>query len=188
MSHSFPLTTERLLLRGFRPVDAPAVQLLAGDRAVADTTRVVPYPYLDGMAEAWIASHQPPGPENSSIELAIELRKDGTLIGAISLVEINRTDSRAEMGYWIGKPFWGEGYCTEAAAELLRYAFEQLCLNRVCARSLTRNPASARVLEKIGMTREGCLRQHNRKWETFEDVTTHGVLVAEWRDTDPTGN
>ena len=181
MNHSFPLTTERLLLRGFSPLDAPAVQLLAGDRSIADTTRVVPHPYLDGMAEAWIASHQTPGPKNTSIELAITLRHDDSLIGAASLVEINRIDSRGEMGYWIGKPFWGKGYCTEAAAELLRYAFEQLCLNRVCARSLVRNPASARVLEKLGMTREGCLRQHNRKWEAFEDVFAYAVLADEWR-------
>ena len=188
MSQTFPLTTQRLLLRHFSPSDAPLVQLLAGDRAVADTTRVVPHPYLDGMAEAWITSQQPPGPENTSIELAIQLRVDSTLIGAISLVEINHSDSRAEMGFWLGKPFWGKGYCTEAAAELLRYAFEQLCLNRVCAHNMARNPASARVLEKLGMTREGYLRQHNRKWESFEDIVVHGILAADWRDSHPTDN
>lgn len=182
MRHPFPLTTERLTLRGFTLADAPAIQLLAGERAVADTTRIVPHPYLDGLAEDWIRSHQTPGPESTSIELAITLRQDQNLIGAISLVEINQVDSRAELGYWIGKPFWGEGYCTEAAAAILGYAFKVLALNRVSARHLARNPASGRVLEKIGMAREGCLRQHNKKWETFEDVVVHGILAAEWRD------
>ena len=182
MGHSFPLTTERLLIRSFNIGDAPTVQQLAGDRVIADTTRIVPHPYADGLADEWIQSHQLPGPESTSIELAITLRKETTLVGAISLVEINRKDSRAELGYWIGKPFWGLGYCTEAAAELLEYAFQTLGLNRVSARHLARNAASGRVLEKIGMIHEGCLRQHNKKWETFEDVVIHGILAAEWAD------
>jgi len=182
MKPIFTLKTERLFIRSFTLDDASDVQQLAGDRIIADTTRIVPHPYVDGMAEEWIRSHYPPGPESDAIELAITLQTDRTLIGAISLVEINRQDSRAELGYWIGKPFWGKGYCTEAAAELLAYAFETVGLNRVSARHLARNPASGRVLEKIGMRHEGCLRQHNKKWEAFEDVVVHGILAAEWAD------
>ena len=182
MSRPFPLTTERLLLRSFSLADAPTVQQLAGERTIADTTRIVPHPYLDGLAESWIDSHQIPGPTSTSIELAITLRADQAIVGAISLVEINQLDSRAELGYWIGKPFWGNGYCTEAAIAILSYAFQELALNRVSARHLARNPASARVLEKIGMSREGVLRQHNKKWDTFEDVVVHGILAAEWSD------
>jgi RimJ/RimL family protein N-acetyltransferase len=182
MTPIFSLNTERLLIRSFNIADAPTVQKLAGDRVIADTTRIVPHPYLDGLAEEWIQSQQPPGPESTTIELAITLRQDTTLVGAISLVAINRQDSRAELGYWIGKPFWGKGYCTEAASEILRYAFETVRLNRVSARHLARNPASGRVLEKIGMSREGCLRQDNKKWDIFEDVVVHGILAAEWAD------
>ncbi len=182
MTPIFSLNTERLLIRRFNIADAPTVQKLAGDRVIADTTRIVPHPYLDGLAEEWIQSQQPPGPESTTIELAITLRQDTTLVGAISLVAINRQDSRAELGYWIGKPFWGKGYCTEAASEILRYAFETVRLNRVSARHLARNPASRRVLEKIGMSREGCLRQDNKKWDIFEDVVVHGILAAEWAD------
>jgi len=180
MAPIFTIITERLLMRGFTLADAPMVQELAGDRLIADTTRIVPHPYLDGLAEDWIRNHQPPGPDSTAIQLAITRRTDATLVGAISLVEINREDSRAELGYWVGKPYWGKGYCTEAAAAMLRYAFESVGLNRVSAQHLSRNPASGRVLEKIGMSREGCLREHNKKWETYENVVVHGILAAEW--------
>ena len=180
MTHSFPLITERLVLRAFTPADAPDVQRLAGEWEVADTTRVVPHPYLDGMAEDWISTHEDPAQATLQIQLAVAEQATNALVGAISLVDINHQDSRAELGYWIGQPFWGQGYCTEAATALLAFAFQALELNRVCAQYLKRNPASGRVLEKLGMREEGLLRRHNKKWENFEDVIVCGILRSEW--------
>jgi len=180
MPHAFPLATERLLLRAFTFADAKDVQRLAGERIIADTTRVVPHPYLDGMAEDWISTHEDPNEARLQIQLAVEERKTQSLAGAISLVDLNHQDSRAEMGYWIGRPFWGQGYCTEAGQALLGYAFNALAFNRVTAKYLRRNPASGRVLEKLGMTQEGILRRHNKKWDTFEDVIICGILREEW--------
>ena len=182
MPSSFLLKTKRLILRPFAITDAPDVQRLAGDWAIADTTRVVPHPYLDGLAEEWIETHEDPAEATLQIQLAVEEAASGKLAGAMSLVDISHEDSRAEMGYWIGKPFWGKGYCTEAARSLLSYAFQALELNRVCARYLKRNPASGRVLEKLGMREEGVLRNHNKKWSEFEDVVLCGILRTEWRD------
>ena len=88
--------------------------------------------------------------------------------------------ANAEMGYWIGKPYWNRGYGTEAAGGVLRYAFEQLGLNRVYAAHFRRNPASGRIMQKIGMTYEGCLRQHIKKWDTFEDMEYYGILRSEY--------
>src|SRR5208283_1719344 len=81
----------------------------------------------------------------------------------------------------IGVPFWGKGYSTEAARRVVRYAFEDLNLNRVYAHHMVRNPASGRVLEKIGMKREGLLRQRVRKWGVFEDVVWLAILQDDWR-------
>ena len=78
------------------------------------------------------------------------------------------------MGYWIGKPYWNQGFGTEAALAILRYAFEQLGLNRVYAAHFRRNPASGRIMQKIGMTYEGRLRQHVKKWGDFEDMEYYG--------------
>ena len=84
------------------------------------------------------------------------------------------------MGFWIGVQSWGKGYATEAAGRVIRYAFEELRLNRVYAHHMLRNPASGRVLEKVGMKREGLLRQRVRKWGVFEDVVLLALLRQDW--------
>ena len=103
----------------------------------------------------------------------------GALFGAIGLM-VAMEHRRAELGYWIGRPYWGRGYCTEAAGEMLRYGFEELGLHRILARHFGLNPASGRVMQKIGMTREGQMRQHFFKWDHYEDIEFYGVLSEEW--------
>jgi RimJ/RimL family protein N-acetyltransferase len=147
------LTTERLTLRPFTLADAPDVQRLAGEHAVADTTLHVPHPYLDGMAERWIATHAPNRANGSGVVFAITASSDAALVGAISLDAI--AGHGASLGYWIALPYWGRGYCTEAGHAVLRYAFETLDLHRVHAIHLCRNPASGRVMQKLGMRHEG---------------------------------
>jgi RimJ/RimL family protein N-acetyltransferase len=173
------LLTDRLLLRPFTLADAPDVQRLAGDRDIASTTLNVPHPYEDGMAEQWIGTHQERFDRGELVNFAITMRQDGTLIGAIGLV-IDQKHEHAELGYWIGKPYWGNGYCTEAAEVVLHYGFTVLGLNRIYARYMTRNPASGRVMEKAGMRYEGCLRQHVKKWEVFEDLNVYAILKSEY--------
>jgi ribosomal-protein-alanine N-acetyltransferase len=171
--------TERLLLRPFQLSDADDVQRLAGDRAIADTTLNVPHPYEDGMAEEWIATHQPRFESGELLTLAATLQTSGDLIGAVGL-GIDRRFERAELGYWIGKLYWNNGYCTEAGRAMLQYGFSVLGLHRIHASHLTRNPASGRVMQKLGMVREGCARQHVRRWDEFEDLELYGILADEW--------
>jgi ribosomal-protein-alanine N-acetyltransferase len=175
------LKTERLILRPFIPEDAADVQRLAGDRAIADTTLNIPHPYEDGMAEEWISGHQEMFDEDKGLTLAVTAKDGGHLIGAISLMGINRRFSRAELGYWIGRPYWNKGYCTEAGRAVLGYGFEELSLNRIFASHFARNFASGRVMVKLGMQREGCLRQQVRRWDQYEDMVYFGILSGEWR-------
>jgi ribosomal-protein-alanine N-acetyltransferase len=174
------LETERLILRPFRIADAAEVQRLAGDRAIAETTANIPHPYPDGAAETWIASHLDRFASGESATFAITRRDDGALLGAMGL-EINPEMQRAELGYWVGKPYWNLGYCTEAARSVVRFAFEDLRLRRVFAQRYGRNPASGRVMQKAGMRHEGTLRQHTVKWDTVDDIEVYGVLREEWR-------
>ena len=174
------LRTHRLILRPFTLADAPDVQLLAGAREVAATTALIPHPYSDGMAEAWIASHPNGLAEGTNVVYAITDGQTGALIGAIGL-SVVAEHSRAELGYWIGVPFWGHGYCTEAAAAVLRYAFEELGLRRVQARHFAINPASGRVMQKTGMAHEGVMRQHFVKWGRPMDIVFYGILADDWR-------
>ncbi|MEM7020899.1 MAG: GNAT family N-acetyltransferase, partial [Pseudomonadota bacterium] len=151
------LATERLKLRGFQLADAPEVQHLAGEWEIADTTATIPHPYEDGMAEAWIETHPDRLENESALSYAITLADNEQLIGSIGL-HINKRHDQAELGYWIGKPWWKGGYCTEAARVLINHGFEVLSLYRIHAHYMARNPASGRVMQKLGMSHEGCLR------------------------------
>lgn len=178
------LATERLLLRPFTLADAPAVQELAGAVEIASTTLNVPHPYEDGMAETWILTHAPGYEAGTQAIFAVTEQAGGhapaRLVGAIGLV-IEAAHARAELGYWIGVPFWGCGYATEAGRALLELGFDRMGLHRIQATYITRNPASGRVMQKLGMRPEGVLRQHIRKWDVFEDLAVCGILAAEWR-------
>ncbi|MGB8648788.1 MAG: GNAT family N-acetyltransferase [Anaerolineae bacterium] len=174
------LDTERLRLRPFNRADAPRVQTLAGAAAIADTTLHIPHPYPDGLAAEWISRHPINFEEGLSLTLAIERRADHLLLGGISLGLHLENDS-AEMGYWLGEPYWNHGYTTEAARALVRYGFEKLALHRIYAQHFARNPASGRVMEKAGMKYEGCLREHVKKGERYEDLVTYGILKSEFR-------
>jgi ribosomal-protein-alanine N-acetyltransferase len=174
------LTTGRLVLRPFTLTDAPEVQRHAGRFEIADTTLNMPHPYPDGAAESWIGTHQKTWELGSGLTLAITLKESGQLAGAIGLT-INKDHNRAEMGYWVAVPHWGKGFCTEAARALLDYGFTELKLNKIYATHLTRNPASGKVMQKMGMKYEGCLRQHVKKWDKFEDLAYYGTLSGEYK-------
>jgi len=173
------LTTERLILRPPRAEDAADVQRLAGAEEVALNTLMIPHPYPDGVAEEWIASHEERFAKGEDLALAITLRETGELAGVIGLRFRPKHDG-AEIGYWVGVPYWGRGYTTEAAQAMLRYGFEERGLKKIFGCHFARNPASGRVLQKIGMQYEGTLRAHTKKWGEYQDVVMYGMLREEW--------
>ena len=173
------LETKRLLLRPLALSDASDIQRLAGAREVADTTLLIPHPYPDGVAEKFIEGVREQFEKGEQYVFAITLRSTGELCGAIGL-NVSSQHERAELGYWIGVPFWKQGYCTEAGHGVLRFAFEELRLNCVNAHHFVRNAPSGRVLKKLGMRYEGQLRQHVKKWDHFEDLDCYSILRSEW--------
>jgi RimJ/RimL family protein N-acetyltransferase len=86
------------------------------------------------------------------------------------------------LSYWIGKAHWGRGYCTEAGRTILEYGFTKLGLNRIHANHISRNPASGRVMQKLGMIHEGRGRQHAKHWGVFEDLEFYAILRNEWAE------
>lgn len=173
------LSTSRLRLRPFESGDAPRVQALAGLREVADTTLTIPHPYPDGGAAVWIATHTVTREVGAGLTWAITEASTGELVGAIALSLVS-DHARAELGYWVAPSRWNRGYCTEAARAVLGHAFGPLQLHRVQARHFMRNPASGRVMQKLGMTLEGVHREAMRKWGRFEDLAMYAMLAAEW--------
>jgi RimJ/RimL family protein N-acetyltransferase len=173
------LATERLVLRPFTSADGPVVEELAGAREVADTTLAMPHPYPAGGGASWIATHAENWSRNNVLALAICDRRSHELLGAISL-DLDEMHRHGEIGYWIGAKYWGNGYATEAARAMVDYAFTDLRLHRVQARHFVRNPASGRVLQKLGMKREGTHRDLYVRWEQFETVDVYAILESEW--------
>lgn len=183
------LKTDRLFLRSFQSNDAPAVCAIVNNKSVASTTRSISLPYTVAMAEQWIAPQAKNWLSQSAAVFAIcwmpeeafNAPTEGPpLIGAVGL-EINDEDEKAELGYWIVESHWGRGVATEAATAVVKFGFEMLCLNKIFASHMVKNPASGRVLEKIGMRQEGVFRDHVKKWGQFEDAVVYGILADDIR-------
>jgi RimJ/RimL family protein N-acetyltransferase len=172
------LRTTRLHLRPFAPADVGALALLAGEREIAANTLSIPHPYGTADAELWIGSHGHKLARGEALTFAITVASTGDLVGAIDL-RLDQENSAAEMGYWIGRPYWNRGYATEAARAVVAYGFETLGLRRIYATHFTRNPASGEVMRKAGMRLEGVLRQHVVKWGVAEDIAVYGILNGE---------
>jgi RimJ/RimL family protein N-acetyltransferase len=169
------LETERLKLRPYTEADIAELLPLIGTREVAATTLRIAHPYTEQDARAFLELARDP----ERMWLAVTLRSDGRQIGGIGL-RIDLQHQNAEIGYWLGVPYWGQGYATEASREMLRYGFEDLKLNRIHASHFKHNPASGRILKKLGMLYEGCQREQLLKWEQFVDSELYGILRREW--------
>lgn len=171
------LKTDRLILRLYCEADIPELVPLVGSYEIAATTLRIAHPYTEHDARAFLQlAHDP-----DKIWLAITLRTDGRQIGGIGL-RVEEKHQHAELGYWLGLPFWGKGFATEAAREMIRYGFEELKLHRIFASHFKNNPASGRILQKLGMHHEGCQREHVRKWDRFIDSELYGLLRQEWEN------
>jgi [ribosomal protein S5]-alanine N-acetyltransferase len=139
------LKTKRLTLRPFTLDDAERVQKLAGEWEIACMTANIPHPYPLEIAIEWIRFHEKDRKEGNLYPFAIFLKLD-LLIGAIS-IKVNKEAYRAEMGYWIGKDFWGNGYTTEAAEEVLRFGFDRVSPQSHCWHGINTKP---RFYTRIG--------------------------------------
>ncbi len=179
---SFPtLKTDRLLLRGLTAEDVPEIQLLASDREIADTTLSIPHPFEVEMAEQYVEGKISLFESGKGVCFAAILVGADVLVGVITLKNIDQAHKNAEVGYWIGKDYWNNGYATEAAVAVINHGFGELSLQRIYAHCLSRNPSSGKVLSKLGMTHEGRLRQHTLKGHEFEDIDLYGILRSEHR-------
>jgi RimJ/RimL family protein N-acetyltransferase len=155
--HSFPdltrddvfrIETKRLWLRWPRVQDAAAIARLAGDQEVADMTANVPHPYPNGAAEQFIFQSRKENALGTRMAFAIVLQKRPDQI--IGMISTNIMPKGADLGYWLGKPFWGEGYATEAAHALIDAIFSYTSVMELTASARVINPASRHVIEKSG--------------------------------------
>ena len=167
-----------LELRPWRRSDAADAARYADNPRVAENLRdIFPSPYILADAESFIAACLETGDRG---QLCRAIVVDGTAAGGISVTagsDVYRRD--AELGYWLGEPFWGRGIMTEAVRRICREAFERLDIVRIHAAVYARNGASCRVLEKAGFTREGILRRSVYKNGEVLDACLYALLREE---------
>jgi len=173
--------TERLVLRDFEETDWEAVHAYASDPEVV---RYMDWgPNTEEETKNFIQrgiAHQKEQPRRN-YTLAMVLKADGRLVGGCG-IEVSNPDNREGwIGYCLNRNFWGQGYATETAKVLLEFGFNHLNLHRVFATCEPANIASAQVLEKIGMQREGRLREHKWAKRKWRDSLLYAILDYEWK-------
>ncbi|CAE6752307.1 MAG: GNAT family N-acetyltransferase [Nitrospira sp.] len=188
MTSDHMIRTERLLLRPFQTTDAEAMHHLAGTRAVAAGT-FLPHPMDRQAALSWITERVEEQAAGRGVTFAITLAESGQVIGAIGM-ELVVAHEQGRLSYWLGRPYWNRGYGTEAVTALVGYGFNSLKLHRIYAPHFHTNPASGRVLQKVGMTHEGRLREHYLRFGQRIDVELYGMLREEFltKQADKKGN
>jgi len=150
-------------------MDIEAMTVWLSDFDVARMTSRVPHPYTEEHAEEFLAL-----PPDGRHVFAVERKQDGLFLGMTGLHPDG--DGGHEFGYWLGKPFWGAGYATEAAGRLVRYAFEALGLETVHAGWFADNPASGHVLAKLGGRHNGSKMRLSRARDA--EVLCHDMLLT----------
>lgn len=174
------LMTERLILRKFVIDDADAMYAnWAGEDKV---TKFLTWPtHADtevtrAVLGGWVKRYEEPDCYN----WGIELKSTGDLIGSISVVAIKEKVSSAELGYCMGTKWWGRGIMPEAGRAVMKYLFEEVGCNRICAAHAKTNPKSGRVMQKIGMTYEGTWRQDYLLKQGVTDKVWYSILRDEY--------
>ncbi len=166
-------------MRSFTLDDASELGLLSQDGDIAATTSdsEVPKPK---KVKQWISLRTERFERGDSVDFAIIHKTERSLIGTVGLGFKHKNDESMQLGFWFGKTYWNQGYCTEAAQAVLEYGFKILGLHRIFSRHFTSNPASGRVLQKIGMKYEGTLREAFKKSGGFENLECYGILINEY--------
>ena len=178
------LETERLFLRKFRMEDAEAVFAYASNE---DTARFVSWDAHQTLEDSrrflsWMEGQYK---EGKTADWAIMDKASSRIIGSLGIVSQDEQNRSCEIGYVIGREYWGHGLVAEALSRVQRFLFEETTVNRVQAICCQENTASARVLEKCGFQCEGVLRQYVRMKETFWDMRMYALLRTEWAKAHP---
>lgn len=175
-----PWETPRLVLRLPRPSDAAALSAAGNYRSVARGT-FVPYPFTPERARQAIRRSLSAAARGEALGLLLEERSTGAVLGRFGLGNLHLRDAETELFYWLSPPYWGEGYATEAVAELLRRAFGPLRRHRVTAHVHEFNERSIHLVERFGFRREGRVREARREKGKWCDLLLFGLLDREYR-------
>ena len=174
MSKPVTILTERLSLGAILATDIPSIIKYAGDVKVAEQLLNLPHPYYEKDAIFWLNLAHQGWQDQSKYIFGIRLQATQELVGGIGL-HVESSYDRAELGYWIGVPFWGQGYMSEAIATILKFGFREAGLNKIFAIHYMDNPASGKVMIKNGMIKEGELKEHIKVKGAYKNIAQYGL-------------
>lgn len=177
---SFPqLQTERLLLSQLTANDIPQIIHLAANKRISDYTLNLPFPYQENDAIFWLNLANQGFKNGTHLILAVRQKGNHSFMGGIGLT-IEQRFNRAEIGYWLGEPFWNQGYMSEATKALIRFGFDMLGLHKLTSSHFALNPASGKVMQKCGMKKEGELEDHIRKDSVYHTLILYGLTKSDY--------
>ncbi len=166
----------RFVLRNFRRGDEASLQKNVNNKEIAANTALIPYPYTMRHANQWIKHNlkEQRKKKRTTANFVIDLK--GEVIGNIGLSNIDRKNNNAELGYWLGKNYWGKGIMTRAVKQVVNHGFKRLKLKRIYAKVYSHNKGSKRVLEKAGFKHEGILRKAAKKHGKYLDCHLYAKI------------
>jgi [ribosomal protein S5]-alanine N-acetyltransferase len=163
------IKTRRLVLRPVRRGDEPFLVKYMNERMLSRGLLTPPFPYSRKAARQWVEENRKNNRKRKNKKFrAFVIEKDGEPVGSAGLHNIS--GHRCELGYWIGRPFWGQGIASEAAKALVDYGLNKLGFIRISAGVYPWNKASVRVAQKSGLKKEGHLRKALKKGNRYLDV------------------
>ncbi|MFC2080245.1 GNAT family N-acetyltransferase [Bacteroidota bacterium] len=165
-----------IYLRKLQIEDSEQLIKLANNKSIADDMCTLPSPFKKEDADLLI--NRSLGEEELIMGI---INSSNKLAGVVMLRDFEPCHEQAELSVWIGEPFWGKGFGTQAIAKMSNFGFEEKGLNRIYAYCMVRNIASQRILEKSGFLREGLLRERVIKNRIYEDVYMYAILKNDIR-------
>lgn len=174
------LIGKRIILRPLKLSDAKDIYFNIQDKRIAENTSLIPWPYKLKDARNFVQKKQKSYQKKSNFAFGIELRSKKGVIGCISLDKVNFEHKNAEIGYWLGSRYWGQGITTEAGKLILNFAFKKIKLHRVYGFAFSDNPVSQIVFKNLGFKKEGFLRQTYWRFGRWRDDFQYGLLSKEF--------
>lgn len=171
---------KRVLIRKLRIEDSDPIFLLVNDPEVVRWTTRIPHPYPEDAAAEFICNCQGQWQKGEAFVFAQILMQSGEFLGVIGLSNVARTHGCAELGFWTGRPYWNNGFATEAVSLVLRFAFDDLGLHRVYASTFEKNAGSRKVLEKNRFSLEGIMREAVVRYDQRHNFLNYGILSREF--------
>ena len=172
------LNSDLVRMRPLDAVDIAPIQRLAAAEEIAKNT-FVPHPYPADGAEKFVQGARDGWRQDEAYVFAIIEKASAQFAGCMGIHPVP-AHHRAEVGYWIGLPFWGRGIATAALRLIIQFGFETLALNRIAAGHFPHNPASGRVMRKANMRYEGTLRGSIFHHDEYKDELRYAILRADY--------